>query len=450
MKFKATWMLLAVFAALGSYLVFVEEPRHRAGLEAAQKEGLLLPGFQPDRVTEVSLEGNRGSGRLAKSADGRWELVSPVQDRANDGRVRGVLEDLKALKAEREVAPAGADLTRYGLTSPMVRIRTVGSAADVAIGAENPAADGRYLRVGGGPVQVVKAYLVSGLLQGPKDLRSKEVLPTFPWNRLQSVSVAAPGTSELRLVKVGTRWRLAAPVQAEADPDAAERLAEKLRWSKIATFLDTSAEAAAPRLAPGVTVTFTAEGEPVPSAVRLAEVGKEIWVAAGNRRGLFTLPRDAFDAFRVAPASLERTRPILTKTWSAQGLELTAGGGHVSYTRQDGTWRRGGQVVRGEESSRLQEVLEALESTAARRLDRSPGPPARYGLDAPSATVTLSDSQQGRQTLTVGEKAGTVYARSETTGPVYEVPAEYLTRLEALGRAAATAAAPSPPAGKTP
>jgi hypothetical protein len=352
------------------------------------------------------------------------------------------------------VAPAGADLEPFGLAEPELVIRTRGADAVVAVGAENPAADGRYVRVGGGPVQMAKAYLVSGLLQDPRDLRSKDVLPSFPWNRLRSVSVEAPGAPALKLVKAAGAWRLAKPAEAAADPDAAEGLAEKLRWAKAASFLDETAETAAPKFARGVTVTLEAEGDARTSAVRLAEVGQEVWVAADDRKALFTLPRDVLDAFRVKPGALERTKPILTKAWSAEALELTAPARNdqktreVAYERKEGAWRRGGQIVKGEEGGRLQDLLRTLEETGASRVLRAPAPPSAYGLDAPRFTLVLSDSQQGRQTLAVGEKGGVVSARAGDSGPVYEMPGEYLARIEALEKAGAKAAGNQAPEKK--
>lgn len=438
MKFKTTWALIALFAALGAYLVFVEEPRHRS--EGAAKERLALPNFDPGRVTELALEGPRGRGLVVRGAKGEWTMKEPLEDRADDGRVRGLLDDLKALTVDREVAPAGADLKPFGLTEPDLVIQTQGARVTLAIGAENPSAEGRYLRVGDGPVQMTRAHLVSGLLQEPRDLRSKDVLPSFPWNRLRSVSVDAPGAPALKLSKTDAGWRVLSPVQAEADPDVSEVLAEKLRWAKASSFLDETADQAAPRFEKAVTVTLDAEGEPNPSVVRLAVVGKEVWVAAGTRRALFTLPRDVVDAFQVKAETLRRKKPVFTKTWSAEALELTAPAGtKLTYAKQEGAWRRGSRVVGGEESARLQELLQFLEETTAIRILSSPEAPGSYGLDRPRFTLTLSDSQQGRQTLVVGEKAGAVFARAASAGPVYEMPAEYRTRIASLERAASPA-----------
>lgn len=435
MKFKSTWLLIAALAALASYVALVEPPRRRAEGEARQKEKLLFPGFAPSRVTELTLEGPQGRTRLVREGAGPWRVVEPVEDRADEGRVRALLEDLKVLTADREVAPKGADLAPFGLAAPALIVRTLGSGATLALGAETPSAEARYLRTGDGPVVTAMAYAVSGLLVEPRDLRSKEVLPSFPWNALASVTVTAPGRPALRLEKSKAGWHLTRPLAREADPDAAEALAEKLRWAKVASFLDQTAAEIGPRLAGGVAVEFAANGAP-PQTVRLAPVGGEVWAAAGDRKGAFTLPREVLDALRVEPSALERRKPVLTKLWSAERLSLRAGGAAAAYERSDGAWRRGGSPLRGEEGTRLQECLRQLEEAAAARVERKPGPDAAYGLDTPVATLDVTDSQHGRQTLVLGRRAGRVYGRAGRSGPVYEMPAAYAAAVEALAKTA--------------
>ncbi|NTU59705.1 MAG: DUF4340 domain-containing protein [Deltaproteobacteria bacterium] len=451
MKFRTTWILIAVFGALGAYLYFVDEPRERKAAARKESEGLLLPRFDPGRVTQVVLDGKRGRIRLTKGAGDRWSAVEPVADAADSARVRTLLDEVKSLRADKEVAGAGADLKPFGLDAPEVAVTTVGDAVTVAIGSANPAGDGRYVRVSAGPVVIVKSYALEGLMLAPGDLRSRELVRGFPWDKLQSLTIAVPGAPAVKLAKASGRWRLEAPAAYEADPDAADALVEKLRWGKIANFAPAGAKVEA-ALAAGLAVSLTAEGLAEPAVLRLAQTDGAVWGRTSGRDTVFTVDKDLLDAFRAKPADLRRMKPVLVKTWSAEKLELTGGGKSARYEKSEGAWRRGGAAVRGEEGEALQQLLQTLEEEKASRMLDAPGSASQYGLDAPRVTLTLADSQYPAQTLEVGEKGGTLYARAGKAGPVYVLAhPEYLARLLAvlkLASAGPKAVAEAAPAGK--
>ncbi|MBE0618176.1 MAG: DUF4340 domain-containing protein, partial [Proteobacteria bacterium] len=157
MKFKSTWVVIALFLGLGAYWYFVEEPQYQAKQAAQEKEGLLFPTFDSDQVTELTLQGKGVTVRVKKGEEGKWFTAEPWDDRADDGRVRTLLADLKGLKGQREVAGADADLAPFGLAEPELKVTTAGAALELAVGAENPKGDARYVRAGQGPVQLAFA-----------------------------------------------------------------------------------------------------------------------------------------------------------------------------------------------------------------------------------------------------------------------------------------------------
>ncbi len=436
MRFKSTWIVIGIFAALAAYLYFVEEPRYEAKKEAEKKEGLLFPDLDTDKVTELVIERKgKGRARVKKGEDDKWFLVEPWDDRADDGRVRTLLSDLKNLKAKKEVAPADADMEPYGLDEPECTVTTRGVEVRLVIGDKNPVGDARYVRAGDGPVRVAKNYALSGFLRDFSDLRNKDVLESFPWSRLESVEIRRPGAPLVRLVKKDDRWFVEAPFQAEADPDAAERVADKLRWARVQKFLDEDREKAEEKLAKGLTVVLRAEGEAEPVTVRMAEVDGQVWADRTGRNALFTVAKDVLEAFRKDPDTLRRKKPVLTKTWRIKELELTLGDTTLLYVKENGTWKREGAEVQGEEKEKLQDLVRAFVNAEAEEVIAEPGPAAEYGLDEPVYTARIKEEKK-EQTVRVAEKDGKVYARAGDGGPVYRMPGEYLENARALVEAA--------------
>ncbi len=442
MKFKSTWILIALFLALGAYMVFVEEPAHQARQEAGEKEGLVFPDLEVEAVTALSLESRRGAVRVLRGEGNRWAVTEPVEDRADDGKVRTLLSSLKNLKAQREVAGPDADVTAFGLQEPEVVVR-VGEGEALSIGALNPAGDSRYLRLGDGPVRIVDQSAVSGFLVEPDDLRSKNVLDAFPWESLATVEIRPAEGEPLRLAKHEGAWRIEAPIAAEADPEEAKKVAEKLRWTRIEGFLDPEPEDAAEKLASGTTVVLTAEGgEPI--TVRLAAADGTTWAESSGRSGIFTLGTDVLEAFRVSAETLRRKKPLLVEAWKLDRVAFRRGDEETVYEKTDNLWNRGGRRVEGEEFTVLSDVLQLLETGAADRVIDGAAP-AEYGFDPPELVLEVRDTDGTGQSVLLARTEDGVYARGANGGPVYRMPSEYLEKIDALLRVAAGGVDMEPP-----
>ncbi len=438
MRFKSTWVVLAAFAALAGYFFLVEQPRYEASKKAEQEEGLLFPDLDTAKITELALDGKKGSVRVRKGEDGRWFVVEPWDDRADDGRISTLLRNLEELKAAKEVAGPEADLAPFGLDEPEVVVTTKGVDLALAVGGATPVGGRRYVRVGEGGVRVAESFRLMDFLKPPEELRNKDLLEGFPWDRLSQVELNPPaGGDTVRLVKQGARWRLEAPFEAEADPDAASRITDKLRWARISRFLSGDDEARArDALGAGLTVVLRAEGEPEPVTVRLAEVDGAVWADRTGRDARFVVGKDVLDALRVDPEDLRRSRPVLLRAWKATGLSVSADGTSLAFEKTDGKWRRDGEPVAGPVAGSVEDLLRTLQDVKADEVIDAPGPLATYGLDAPAAELSVTDNDDKQQRVVLGRAGDAVYARSGDAGPVYRMPAEYLDKVEAVVRAA--------------
>lgn len=447
MKFKGTWILLAALAALVAYFYGVEEPRQEARRQAEDRSALLLPGFEADRVTEVSLEGTGGVLRLAKAEDGAWSVLEPWNDRADIGRVRSLLAALGELKASREVAGADADLGPFGLEEPEVAVATRGAEARVAVGGLNPAGDFRYVRAGEGPVHLVPGHGLAALLGDPADFRSKDVLGDFPWSALAGLEVRTPGGEALRLTRAGEDWTIEAPLSAAADPEAVGRLTEKLRWARVAGFLDEDPGVVDQRLADGTTVTVRGAGGEE-ATLRLAEVDGSVWAARVGRDAWFTVAEDVLDTVQVPAEALRRRKPLLLRGWKAERLELRLADPiaekSLTYGKEDGLWAREGAQVTGDELAALQDYLWVLETAAAAEILDSTAADAEHGLDEPVLTARVEEADGVVQGFALGLRDDALFARSREGGPVYRMPEEYLDKAQALFATARPGGEPAP------
>ena len=83
MRFKTTLILLGILAAAALFFLTLERPRHNRSLERAAREGRLAE-LEPLDVNRVTI--TRPDVTIDAERDGdRWRLLSPVEDRADDG-----------------------------------------------------------------------------------------------------------------------------------------------------------------------------------------------------------------------------------------------------------------------------------------------------------------------------------------------------------------------------
>jgi len=82
---------------------------------------LSVVRFEKDNATELIME--RAGEKLAcrrKDKDSAWEVITPEGGKADEEKIRGIINGLSALRAVRHEEYAPADLTKYGLDKPSV------------------------------------------------------------------------------------------------------------------------------------------------------------------------------------------------------------------------------------------------------------------------------------------------------------------------------------------
>lgn len=139
--------------------------------------------LEPTTVGRIDLARREGgSVVLARKPEGGWRFESGAEGKTNEGPVTRLLEDVEELKGADIVAEPGADLARFGLANPDVRI-TLADAQGKELGAVVAAKhDGKHYvaRTGGGPVFEVRDYMFARLDKKPQDFVEPTTTTTAP------------------------------------------------------------------------------------------------------------------------------------------------------------------------------------------------------------------------------------------------------------------------------
>jgi ribosomal protein L12E/L44/L45/RPP1/RPP2 len=260
MKPRGLLAAVAVLAILGG-LLYWSNRKQKA--EAAKPTTEAIPkilSVPEDQIKEVKLKKSGGDVTdLQKGADGKWQIIGPKPQRADQDTVKSLISSLATLNADKVVEDKASDLSPYGLNAPPLDVTIVkndGKSQDVLIGDDEPTGGGTYAKLAGGPqVYAIASYVKTSIDKTPNDLRDKRLL-TFDQDKLTRVDLQPAGGETIEFGKNNQNdWQILKPKPLRADGSQVEELIRKLKDAKMdASISDEDSKKAAAAYASGTKV----------------------------------------------------------------------------------------------------------------------------------------------------------------------------------------------------
>ena len=241
MKLNSTLALLLCAGLVGGFIWFFERKAENT-VERKEQAGRALR-LDPDRVTSLTVESGDVAATCEKRGEG-WEIVQPLQARADAGEIDRILWGLETLERSdvitaREQKEQGLDPLTYGLGEPRGRI--VLGAADIKqsfdIGRSTPLGRSVYLREEGHEEIIVADAAVVDLLPAKLSTLRDRTLFTGTLYDVTRIDLHRPsGFLQLAKEEDG-RWRIEQPLSARASGGAASLFLEYLFAARIKEFV---------------------------------------------------------------------------------------------------------------------------------------------------------------------------------------------------------------------
>lgn len=184
---RNTWLLLALFAALAGFAVYLNNKPETAAPKAdATPSATVAPveflfPAQEGVVTSLLIESREGEVvRVARGQDG-WTLTRPLEAKADPGPMESAASQVTALTV---VSRLDLDPAVVGLKSPAYVITvgfSSGRSVRAEIGDETPTGTGYYVRKDDGSILVINKYgldALLGLLHSPPYLETPTPSPS--------------------------------------------------------------------------------------------------------------------------------------------------------------------------------------------------------------------------------------------------------------------------------
>jgi hypothetical protein len=463
MRWKTTLLLLIAAVGLGAYISLYElkqpEPEERR-LIAKQ-----VVNVRPETVTRVMVE--LPDARLTLARTGEQWRFDPSGLRADPELLQQIFNELSPLTSERTLAgmnAAALDLKTLHLDPPIGRLSLVanGQSTTLRFGDVTPVRNRRYLQLEGRPeVFVVPSSLFESANQPLDAFRDPLLLRLNPWS-LASAALAA-GPSSCTLTQQDNAWRITQPFADAADRAEVGGWFNQLSSVRIQRFI---AESASPEErrgfgleTPAMTFTFV-EQQPAGSTITLTFGGAVPADASAPAEGtppalVYAVPSGDVEALRRDPQGLRSKTCFAFFTNDVVRVVLTQEGKTWTIEKSGDQWKDAdaGSTLAAEQ---VEGVLNQLaDLRAGGFVEDAPQDLKRYGLDPPSASVSLwTQGAEQPQRLDVGatvEASTNRYGRIQGRTAVVRLPevvnTVLATTIEGLqpAPAAAPAASSAPP-----
>lgn len=210
-SFRWTFVFAVIVAGL---VLFTVSDYNKSLKEEEQKEqDLTLVKITPEETARIELISKNNSIVLERTDD-NWQLISPVQDRADEQAVQSLLSAMQSEKIE-EVVVSGSDvsLPTYGLDKPVNRVKlkaSDGREQEVKIGAVKAYDSNLYAQVGNEDrVLLVSANWDLHLSKTVRNFRNKLLYRSSESAPIEKIEIEAsergyPGL--ISLVKKDDNW----------------------------------------------------------------------------------------------------------------------------------------------------------------------------------------------------------------------------------------------------
>jgi hypothetical protein len=260
------------------------------------------------------------------------------------------------------------------------------------------------------------------------DAEVKKKVFSVEAGKIEELQVTASGGDRTTLTKQGERWRVVAPVTADADEGEVSGITSNLASLEQQRVIDEKPADLKPYGldAPRIQVGFRASGQKSLTRLLLGsktptggdmyaklEDGPSVFLVSGFLDGTFD--RSTFDLRDKAVLKVERDK--------VDGIELQAASGTIRFARAQDAWSLTAPVQARADFGAVEGLLGRVVTARMKAIvEPEAGDLKKYGLDQPAYTLGLS-AGSARSTFLVGSQApdGQYYARDASRPMVFTV-----------------------------
>ena len=405
----STLVLVLVFGGLVGYIYFVDAKREPGSSTTREKP---FTAVQADDIEEVQIKSADGDTTRLQKADGKWQVVEPVQAAADANEMTTIASSLSSLEIQRVVDENAGDLKQYGLEPARVEVafRPKGEKdlKRLQIGEKTPTGSDLYARLSDQKrVFLVSSFLDTTFNKNTFSLRDRRIL-VFDRNMVDGLELAS-GTSKTQLAKSGSEWRLASPVSARADFAAVEGALERLSSTQMQGIVDPEGKDLAKFGLTKPTGSVAVKTGSSSATLTLGSTENALLFARDSSRPMvFTVAPVLKDDVIRTVADFRRKDLFDGRAFTATKAEFKRGAETVALEKSKGkdnmdVWKSSGKDV---DAMKADDLLTKVTGLRAASFEDKPNP----SLKSPALIVTVTYGENKQEIVTFARSGTDVFA----------------------------------------
>jgi len=333
-------ILIAVAAALGGYIYFVENKRDLSS--PTEKKDKVFANVEAGKIEEVEVHASAGDVTHLKKEGDKWSLVAPATGEADSNEISALTSTLGSLDIQRVVDDQPKSVKDFGLEPARLTVafRQSGETAmkKLEIGSKSPTGADVYARVEGQPrVLLLSSFVEDSLNKTTFNLQDKTVLK-FDRNAADTVKTEVTGQPALSLARKNDQWRFTAPMDARADFSAVDALVQQVFSAKMKSVVTPQEPSAADIKKygldkPQAVVTIGAGSSRASLAIGGKMDDTSFYARDLARPGVFTVEPMLLDGLKKKSDDLRVKDAFEFRTFTARSVDLTLDGKTYAYAK---------------------------------------------------------------------------------------------------------------------
>jgi Domain of unknown function (DUF4340) len=446
MNVRITLTLLAIAIGLGAFIWILD----RRSPTREQQKGYILD-FDRDDVTRIEITNEAAKTTLRKTDSG-WQIVEPVNDRADARVLDSLLDQLHFLRQEDIITDLGKKeekqkrLKDFGLLKPRLKIdwQAKNRKFGLEFGADGAVEGTCYVRTqGNDAVFVVGNEVKDVVAKRPDTFRDHQITP-FLTAQIDRV-ILHQNAGEIELIRQQDDWQIVRPIKARASNGTVNSTIEKINTTPILGFVESEKVPKGENENSGRSVTLYSGDDKVEISCGspIASQAGKIYLRIASRPSLVEVSDTFGQTIDVKPNQL-RDRKIARLNFDfIDHIKIDqSGGANVFLTRREEHWQIASEQNAPANSEAVNRLITMLNDTDVHEFVSDTATDlGRYGLDPAALRIAFSSyasdntaetgaGEEPIATLAVGKLDNNAYyARIEEEPYVFSIDQQTLESL---------------------
>jgi hypothetical protein len=422
-------VLLVLAAALGGYLYY--DSKHESTDQKKQEK--VFPDLQSDKIDRITVKSDKGDTTSVQKQSGSWRVTEPLPTGADESELSGITSNLASMEVQRVIDDQPGDVKQYGLDPARVEVTFTSGGKDrkILLGQKTPSGSDMYAKLPDKPrVFVVPSFLDTTFDKSTFDLRDKTILK-IDREKTDRLDIQTADHA-VKLVKQGSEWKIAAPVDARADFSAIEGILGRLNSTPMKAITAPEADAAALKEygldKPEITVHVGVGSSEAGLAIGKAAAEGTVYAKDLSRPMVFTVEKALVDDLKKSPDDFRVKDLFDARSFNTTRLDVTYKGQTLAFQKDKDAWKQVTPASKAVDSPRMDGLLTALTNTRANSFADSK---TATGLESPELTVTVKyEDGQKKEKVSFARKGTDVFARREGDAAAAKLDAGQLDAIE--------------------